>query len=154
MAKSLDPPVKIMFPAALLSTHPENFTILGLGDMALPGMLVSLGASFDQKWCRTEPTSAARLKARGGAPAIQYLRRATAGYAVGLVSAMVGGMISGAAQPALMYLVPAVLATVLFTAWQKRELPEVWGGQRPRLCSCCPYPGKISAATKEEEGKV
>jgi minor histocompatibility antigen H13 len=50
------------------------------------------------------------------------------GYALGLVMAFGVGYISQHAQPALIYLVPGVLAPVAFRAWQTNRLLEIWNG--------------------------
>ena len=152
VAKQLDPPVKIKIPRDLLSGSPRHFSILGLGDIALPGMLLALSACFDQRRCRNDPLSPMRAPSSMSEQQQRsvYLQRATLGYLVGMLSAMIGGMMSQMAQPALMYLVPAVLLPVLYTAWERRELREVWGGQRPRFCSCCPFPGKTSLKEPDE----
>ena len=156
-AKQLDPPVKIKIPRELLSGSPRHFSILGLGDIALPGMLLALSACFDQRRCRNDPllspmraSSSSLSEQQQQQQRSVYLQRATLGYLVGMLSAMIGGMMSQMAQPALMYLVPAVLLPVLYTAWERRELREVWGGQRPRFCSCCPFPGKTSLKEPDE----
>jgi minor histocompatibility antigen H13 len=158
LVKQLDPPLKIRVPIDLLSGNPRRFSILGLGDMALPGLLLALCACFDQRRCRNDPganspistlpssaAATAQLQQQG-----PYLRRATLGYLAGIIAAMLGGMTSRAAQPALMYIVPAVLLPVFCTALQRRELRGIWGGQRPRFCSCCSFHGRTTLKEPDE----
>jgi len=46
VAKSLDAPIKLLFPYAL---HEEEmkFSMLGLGDIVIPGIFVALCARYD-----------------------------------------------------------------------------------------------------------
>jgi hypothetical protein len=68
---------------------------------------------------------------RGGTRACRsYLSVATAGYAAGLVSSIAAGALSHSPQPALMYLVPCILAPVMAKAHTQGELRELWGGER------------------------
>mmetsp|Transcript_4753 Transcript_4753/g.13192 ORF Transcript_4753/g.13192 Transcript_4753/m.13192 type:complete len:402 (+) Transcript_4753:205-1410(+) len=150
LARSLDPPVKLLVPTRLPGSRRTVFNVLGLGDIALPGFLLALVACFDQKRCKNDPLvplGRALPPANGS-----YLLRATAGYAVGLLVTMVSGAASGAAQPALMYLVPAVLLPVVLTARQHKEFGDVWSGKRPSFCSCCSFKGRTSA--DEDCGRV
>lgn len=49
-------------------------------------------------------------------------------YVVGLVVSVVAGIASGEGQPALLYLVPCVLGTLLGKAWHMGKLKDVWHG--------------------------
>jgi minor histocompatibility antigen H13 len=46
VAKSLDAPIKLMFPYNW-SEEPPLFSMLGLGDIVIPGVFVSLCLKFD-----------------------------------------------------------------------------------------------------------
>eukprot|EP00191_Tetraselmis_sp_GSL018_P023524 CAMPEP_0177624298 /NCGR_PEP_ID=MMETSP0419_2-20121207/29411_1 /TAXON_ID=582737 /ORGANISM="Tetraselmis sp., Strain GSL018" /LENGTH=313 /DNA_ID=CAMNT_0019125007 /DNA_START=344 /DNA_END=1283 /DNA_ORIENTATION=+ len=88
IAPKLDPPVKLMFPASpLRSSTRASYSALGLGDVAIPGMVLALAACIDQKQSAAAPSSRPP----------RYLTAATAG-------------------PALLYLVPAVLLPVFAVA--------------------------------------
>lgn len=45
VAKSFDAPIKVLFPKNLLT--PTSFTMLGLGDIVIPGIYVALSLQFD-----------------------------------------------------------------------------------------------------------
>ncbi|KAF3661814.1 Minor histocompatibility antigen H13 [Capsicum annuum] len=90
VAKSFDAPIKLLFPTADLK---RPFSMLGLGDIVIPGIFVALALRFDVS--------------RGKEP--QYFKSAFLGYAVGVVSTIVVMNWFQAAQPALLYIVPAVV---------------------------------------------
>lgn len=46
VAKSLDAPIKLLFPLDL-TTVPPKFSMLGLGDIVIPGIFVALCLKFD-----------------------------------------------------------------------------------------------------------
>jgi len=106
VAKGLNAPVKIMFPKALGVT-PIPFSMLGLGDIVIPGIFVALMLRFDHKQ---------------GFTSTPYFHANFVAYVLGL-GATVGVMhFFDAAQPALLYLVPACLGAALLTAASRGEL--------------------------------
>lgn len=90
VAKSFDAPIKLLFPTAD-ATRP--YSMLGLGDIVIPGIFVALALRFDVS--------------RGKQP--QYFTSAFAGYTVGVVLTIIVMNWFQAAQPALLYIVPAVI---------------------------------------------
>jgi len=44
VAKSFDVPIKLLFPYAW---NPEKFSMLGLGDIVIPGIFVALCLKYD-----------------------------------------------------------------------------------------------------------
>ncbi|CAI9106271.1 OLC1v1005395C3 [Oldenlandia corymbosa var. corymbosa] len=90
VAKSFDAPIKLLFPTAD-ATRP--YSMLGLGDIVIPGIFVALALRFDVS--------------RGNG--IQYFKSAFLGYTVGLVLTIFVMNWFQAAQPALLYIVPAVI---------------------------------------------
>lgn len=106
VAKGLNAPIKLMFPKALGVT-PLPFSMLGLGDIVIPGIFVALMLRFD----------AAR-----GLPSTPYFHANLAAYTLGLL-ATVGVMhFWDTAQPALLYLVPACIGAALATAAVRGEV--------------------------------
>lgn len=93
VAKSFDAPIKLLFPTADLK---RPFSMLGLGDIVIPGIFVALALRFDVS--------------RGKGP--QYFISAFSGYAVGVISTIIVMNWFQAAQPALLYIVPAVIGFV------------------------------------------
>ncbi|CAL0327286.1 unnamed protein product [Lupinus luteus] len=90
VAKSFDAPIKLLFPTSV-SARP--FSMLGLGDIVIPGIFVALALRFDVS--------------RG--KKAQYFKSAFLGYTVGLVLTIVVMNWFKAAQPALLYIVPSVI---------------------------------------------
>mmetsp|Transcript_18040 Transcript_18040/g.30850 ORF Transcript_18040/g.30850 Transcript_18040/m.30850 type:complete len:378 (-) Transcript_18040:308-1441(-) len=118
VAKSFEAPIKLLFPrgmdlaAAAVVGEPGKrlFSMLGLGDIVIPGIFVALLLRYDVH--RNFTTS--------------YFQTAFVGYVMGLVTTIVVMNVFNAAQPALLYIVPSVLGAVLLHAWVKGELLEVW----------------------------
>jgi minor histocompatibility antigen H13 len=106
VAKGLNAPVKILFPKAL-GVKPIPCSMLGLGDIVIPGIFVALMMRFDlQRGLASQPYFYANLVA----------------YELGLC-ATVGVMhFFNHAQPALLYLVPACIGASLLTAAARGEL--------------------------------
>lgn len=126
ITKKLELPVKIVFPRNLLGgVVPGNtatdFMMLGLGDMAIPSMLLALVLCFDHR------------KENNKGQGYKYIWYATFGYAVGLVIALSAGILTHSPQPALLYLVPSTLGPVVVIGWARKELKELWEGTAPNL---------------------
>ncbi|XWS28379.1 hypothetical protein CRYUN_Cryun25bG0063700 [Craigia yunnanensis] len=90
VARSFDAPIKLLFPTA---DSARPFSMLGLGDIVIPGIFVALALRFDVS------------RGKGS----QYFKSAFLGYTVGLVLTIVVMNWFQAAQPALLYIVPAVV---------------------------------------------
>ena len=90
VAKSFDAPIKLLFPT---SNAARPFSMLGLGDIVIPGIFVALALRFDVS--------------RGKQP--QYFKSAFLGYTVGIALTIFVMNWFQAAQPALLYIVPAVI---------------------------------------------
>lgn len=94
-----------------------GYSLLGLGDIALPGLFVSFVLRFDY------------MKRTRSVWASYYFISCVA-YAMGLVLTYVGLAIMQSGQPALLYLVPCLLGSVFFVAWRRGEIGELWEGPR------------------------
>ncbi|KAI4384772.1 hypothetical protein MLD38_002878 [Melastoma candidum] len=129
ITKKLELPVKIMFPKNLLGgvlpgTTAADYMMLGLGDMAIPAMLLTLVLCFDYRKSR-ETISLMDMRSSKGQKYIWY---AVTGYFVGIIAALATGVLSHSPQPALLYLVPSTLGPVILLSWMRRELAELWEG--------------------------
>lgn len=94
-----------------------GYSMLGFGDVILPGLLVAYTRRIDLDQ---------RLTLLAG-----YFLPAAAAYAVGLVLtdvALVFSWFGDQGQPALLYLVPCTLGTVLARALWRRELGPLFRG--------------------------
>uniref|UniRef100_UPI00398F0079 signal peptide peptidase-like 2A isoform X2 n=1 Tax=Pristiophorus japonicus TaxID=55135 RepID=UPI00398F0079 len=88
------------------------FSLLGFGDIIVPGLLVA--------YCR-------RFDVRTNASSIYFIL-CTIAYAVGMVLTFVVLILTKMAQPALLYLVPCTLITSAVTAWSRKEMKMFWAG--------------------------
>jgi signal peptide peptidase-like protein 3 len=134
ISKKLELPVKLVFPRSLLGGpvgggSRAEFMMLGLGDMAIPGMLLALVLCFDYRRNR-ELGNDTKLPVMRGC---KYVWHALSGYTTGLIAALAAGILTRLPQPALLYLVPSTLGPVIFIAWIRSELKELWNGPRPVL---------------------
>lgn len=102
VAKSFDAPVKLLFPKDIFASELQ-FSMLGLGDIVIPGIFIALMLRFDAK--RAGSTS------KFSKP---YFSFTFGGYILGMVTTIGVMHIFQAAQPALLYLVPyCIIASLL-----------------------------------------
>lgn len=112
VAKSFEAPIKLLFPrfdeAAVALAKP--FSMLGLGDIVIPGIFVALVLRYDAHHAyRT-----------------RYFYSAYFGYILGLSTTILVMLVFNAAQPALLYIVPSVLGCVGLHAWIQGEFGQVF----------------------------
>ncbi|KAM8973377.1 signal peptide peptidase-like 2A [Pelodytes ibericus] len=89
-----------------------TFSLLGFGDIIVPGLLVAYCRRFD---VRTTSSSV-------------YYISCTIAYAVGMVVTFIVLMAMKTGQPALLYLVPCTLLTSSAVAWMRKEMKKFWNG--------------------------
>lgn len=88
------------------------FSLLGFGDILVPGLLVAYCHRFDILM------QTSRI----------YFLACTIGYGIGLLITFVALALMQMGQPALLYLVPCTLLTSLMVALWRKELPSFWTG--------------------------
>lgn len=117
VARNFEAPIKVIFPQDLLQhgLFGSNFAMLGLGDIVLPGIFISLMLRFDQHMKATKP----------GFNSNHYFRATFIAYIAGLLSTIIIMHIFHHAQPALLYLVPACLGAPLLVGLVRGELKEL-----------------------------
>ncbi|KAG8440534.1 hypothetical protein GDO86_006325 [Hymenochirus boettgeri] len=89
-----------------------SFSLLGFGDIIVPGLLVA--------YCR-------RFDVRSSSSFI-YFFSCTIAYAIGMVLTFIVLILMKMGQPALLYLVPCTLITSSFVAWRRKEIKKFWNG--------------------------
>ena len=117
VAKSLNFPIKLLFPRNVIASPNSGFSMLGLGDIVIPGTMIALSLRFDHHLI-----AQGKLQ-KGRSP---YFHTALVFYVIGLSITMVVMHIFKAAQPALLYLSPAGILSVLLTATVRGELKDVF----------------------------
>jgi len=123
VAKSFDGPIKLLFPRVFpTETEKGEFSLLGLGDIVIPGLFVALLLRFDAVRVMQATVNKYNYLTIDQAPFPKpYFNTNILCYAAGL-GVTVGVMFFfQAAQPALLYLVPACLGGSLFTALFRQE---------------------------------
>ncbi|CAN9503464.1 unnamed protein product [Ophioblennius macclurei] len=90
----------------------QPFSLLGFGDIFVPGLLVAYCHRFDIL------TQSSRI----------YFVSCTIAYGIGLLITFVALALMQMSQPALLYLVPCTVLTSLTIALWRRELPQFWTG--------------------------
>ncbi|TFK25726.1 hypothetical protein FA15DRAFT_668246 [Coprinopsis marcescibilis] len=139
VATTLDLPIKIMWPKSLLFSGSRGYTMLGLGDIVIPGTFVALALRYDYARFSRSKESASSEIAKGSkngddiatitfnqTPKPYFAATLTA-YVLGLVTTMVVMHMFGKAQPALLYLSPACILSFVFTAAIRGEFEDAWG---------------------------
>ena len=117
-------PIKILFPRSLTpseETGKIDLALLGLGDIVIPGFFLSLLLRFDAHQAQV-PTSFTDVHASFPKP---YFHSALIFYILGMSTTMAVMIFFNAAQPALLYLVPACLISSLGCATIRGELKEL-----------------------------
>lgn len=115
VATKIEAPVKFLYtapsppPGAEPRAYP--FSVLGLGDVVIPGLFVRFMGKMDQV---LQPQK------------FSYFNASTIGYAAGLSLCFVVNEITQAGQPALLYLDPACVGSALACGAVNGQLNEVW----------------------------
>lgn len=117
VAKSFDAPIKILWPRDIFAAKYE-FALLGLGDIVIPGIFVALCLRFDHE--RAGKPQSRRSYSK------PYFWTCYLLYFLGLATTIFVMHNFKAAQPALLYLSPACIFSVLITALYRRELSLMW----------------------------
>ncbi|KAI9011743.1 minor histocompatibility antigen H13 [Hyaloraphidium curvatum] len=137
VAKSFDAPIKVVFPkdvgqlglAGLFRAPPRgvHFTMLGLGDIVIPGIFIALCLRFDHHMHlqRLKKKKKDSPKPTWNFPK-PYFTHCLISYVLGLVTTVVVMHTFQAAQPALLYLSPACILSVLGTAFARGEVKELF----------------------------
>ena len=114
-----------MFPRESLTPNPEtgklDLSLLGLGDIVIPGFFLALLLRFDAHQAK-QPVEKVSIHANFPKP---YFHSCLVAYVLGLVTTLVVMIQFNAAQPALLYLVPACLGSSFGCAMLRGEVKEL-----------------------------
>eukprot|EP01026_Neomeris_dumetosa_P071814 TRINITY_DN7279_c0_g1_i2.p2 TRINITY_DN7279_c0_g1~~TRINITY_DN7279_c0_g1_i2.p2 ORF type:complete len:366 (+),score=47.62 TRINITY_DN7279_c0_g1_i2:869-1966(+) len=110
VAKQFDVPIKLLFPRGVKLEGDKKYSMLGLGDIIIPGIWVALMRRYD--------------KVNGYKT--HYFESSYIGYCLGLLMTIVVMNIFQAAQPALLYIVPCVLLAVFGLAAVNKTTQQVY----------------------------
>ncbi|GFY65559.1 minor histocompatibility antigen H13 [Trichonephila inaurata madagascariensis] len=109
VAKSFEAPIKLVFPQDILENWlgSNNFAMLGLGDVVIPGIFIALLLRFDESLKRGQKL---------------YFYSSFFAYFLGLVFTIFIMSYFKHAQPALLYLVPACIGIPGLLAFIKGDI--------------------------------
>ena len=125
VAKSLDGPIKLMFPKVEgYGNTISDFSIIGLGDIVIPGVFVALMLRYDYITYleKNEGQKEISFNFRN----FSYFFITLFGYFFGIVTTLVIMNVFKAAQPALLYLVPGCLFSSILNAFFRRKFSALW----------------------------
>lgn len=110
VAKSFDAPIKIFFP---IDTSFKKFSLLGLGDMVIPGICIAVILKFEldrqiQQRQKSKKDAGALTMAEVNAWGTPMFHITMLFYFLSIVVTLVGMHLMKHAQPALLYIVPAI----------------------------------------------
>ena len=114
VAKKLDIPIKLLFPY-LDATGVEKYSMLGLGDIVVPGIFVALCLKFDIDKCISQKLTKVQDFR------LPYFYTSFGGYIAGICATFAAMFIFDHAQPALLFLVPTCTLSVLALSFIKGE---------------------------------
>eukprot|EP00826_Nyctotherus_ovalis_P005473 TRINITY_DN11236_c0_g1_i5.p1 TRINITY_DN11236_c0_g1~~TRINITY_DN11236_c0_g1_i5.p1 ORF type:complete len:380 (-),score=49.30 TRINITY_DN11236_c0_g1_i5:55-1194(-) len=125
LATTIEGPIKLIYP------NNDNFALIGLGDILLPGIVISFCLRIDvflyfqQQLAERKATLKEVFPESARVFDKPYFTGSLAGYLAGLVVTIVVTHVFRLAQPALLYLVPGVVAGVCITAFVRGEVKGI-----------------------------
>jgi len=140
VAKGIDAPIKLQFPTDYSGEKPK-YSILGLGDIVIPGIFVSLCLRFDflkainikylegllKKEAQGEDVSTVKYFVKTATSCNKtYFAAVNVGYFLAMVCTIIVMLVFEHGQPALLYLVPGCCLSVMGTAMLKGEFSVMW----------------------------
>mmetsp|Transcript_9929 Transcript_9929/g.26404 ORF Transcript_9929/g.26404 Transcript_9929/m.26404 type:complete len:393 (-) Transcript_9929:464-1642(-) len=118
VARKFQGPIKLLFPR-VLAPKPEDFSLLGLGDIVIPGLFVALMWRFDEHRAGGSLDNA-------GVSRRPYFIASMAGYVLAVIVTYTMLIVFESAQPALLYIVPGLLIASAATAAARGELKTLF----------------------------
>merc|ERR1712070_541031 len=120
VATGVEAPIKLMFPRELGGCGILRHSMLGLGDIVVPGIFIAFLAKWD-----------AMIMGEKASESFVYLNTVMVSYVLSLVTTVAIMLFFNAAQPALLYIVPYVLITTVIVAISRGELKALWQFEIP-----------------------
>ena len=142
-------PLPMLFAIPRIGDYQGGCSMLGLGDIVLPGLLLSFASRYDEAKRLIGVLGGGSGRMRSNAcPDVPehksnnplcilcccckhgYFGPIMVAYAVGLAMANAAVYLMQMGQPALLYLVPCCLGTMVYIGHKSGELNELWEGPR------------------------
>jgi hypothetical protein len=135
-------PLPMLLTVPRIGDYMGGASMLGLGDIVLPGLLLSFAARLDAAkallgvmgggngsvrsyTCPEDRCGGSFRICNGG-----YFAPLIVAYAIGLLMANAAVYLMNTGQPALLYLVPCCLGTMVYLGWRRNELRGLWHGPK------------------------
>lgn len=116
VATGFDAPIKILMPQILTETPRKHCSLLGLGDIVIPGLFIGFAFRFE-KFIHNFKSAEVSY----GVPTL-------VAYSLALITCGACMVIFKSAQPALLYISPALLVTVITLAAKNKHLSDMRHG--------------------------
>lgn len=144
VATQIEAPAKFLFAAAREGANSGRypFSVLGLGDVVIPGAFIALLREIDLDGLGDRPEPAEKQPSA-------YFPAGLAAYAAGLAATFGANYFTKAGQPALVYIVPALLLTAGVKAVARGELGELLGYKSARAAAAA----AVAAAGNDRNGE-
>lgn len=123
---TLSLPIKLIVPVE----GDKSFIMLGLGDIALPGMLIAYALRCDKDFEAEQLKTDVEANTSSVVVRSRLFEHCLFSYLLGLALAFFCSFQFDHAQPALLYLVPAVLSPMLWVSSKHGRLASVWNGAK------------------------
>lgn len=122
VAMKFDVPIKLKFP-----NGQGKFSILGLGDMVIPGIILALSLKFDvDSFLEKTKENVAEVKQQLENLKTPIFNGALIGYAFGIAATLVSMFAMNHAQPALLFLVPGCTLGVFIPVIASKRFKQIW----------------------------
>lgn len=160
VATNIDGPIKILFPQSPIRRTTDRLSLLGLGDIVIPGFYIAMLLVFStigRDHLKSKKLGAAAGGEKKKRHSAVYFNVAVVAYTLSLINTMVVMIVYKHAQPALLYIVPWLLLTTLATALVKGELAQLFEFDISALYPSAKEEAKqnakksIEAASKKDE---
>lgn len=125
------PLVPMLLRIPSIMDYSSGGSMLGLGDIVLPGLLLAFAARLD--WRVLGPLECSGQSLRNWMGGCYFVT--VIGYAFGLFGANVAVAYFQVGQPALLYIVPATIGPVSLWAYSRGCFKELWDGPAALLYS-------------------
>lgn len=116
-------PLPMLLTIPRIDDYRGGSSLLGLGDIVLPGLLISFAARLDEAKRLVGGHTSFQIRMP---PRFGFFGYVMVAYAIGLLLAIIAVVVMQRGQPALLYLVPATLGTFLVLG--RHELKDLWKG--------------------------
>lgn len=147
VAKSVDAPIKLIFPVNLFVEQP-NYSMLGLGDIVIPGVFIALCLKYDVDKAIVNLRKQGIKEFSFETINTSYFIWSLVGYALGIVLTFNAMTFFKKPQPALLFLVPCCCFAVLLCAIKNKEFKTIFGYNEDQIRD---YIGHTSIESNKEK---